>query len=1105
MQLDSNTSKYSGRSKASQSLRAIATLACLLGFSADNQAVRGQNAKPLQAVTPQDALFRKAHAILADNCLSCHGEKKQLGGLRLDSPAALQKGGASGPVIVDKDPAKSSLAEVLHYKGEVQMPPKGKLPAADIATIEAWIRAGAPWAATADKGAKAEDDKLDPQVIEFFETKVRPVLANNCYSCHGEGKQMAALRLDTKAGIMKGADSGPIIKDKDPDKSTLIQVVRHTGPIKMPQGKPKLKDEEIAALEEWVRLGAPWPGAQATVVTEGITEEQRKFWSFQAPKKYSPPKVKLGGWVSSPIDNFVLAKLESRQLKPSKPADRRTLIRRATFDLHGLPPTPEEIEAFVNDKSPDAWSKVIDRLLASPRYGERWGRHWLDIARYADTKGYVFVEDRSYPHAYNYRDWVIRAFNEDLPYDQFIMQQLAADRLPLNEDKRPLAGMGFLRVGRRFLNNQNDIIDDRIDTTMRGFQGLTTACARCHDHKFDPISTKDYYALYGIFNNSVEPEPQPISPKEVSEPWMTHNQKVRDTENERNNLIRAQVKLLREKLKKEEALPEDVKVTLGKFRENELPGDAELAKLEPAFEAETPAKIKALKESVETLRKNTPPAPELAMTMADRPEPVKQHVFRRGNPGNQGDEVPRRFHSILYKDEPPVWTNGSGRLELAQTIASKDNPLTARVMVNRIWMHHFGNGIVTTPSDFGTRGEKPTHPELLDYLAHRFMDGNWSLKKMHRLMMMSSTYKQSSDHNPKHFTADPENSLLWRMNRRRLELEALRDSLLAASGKLDGKVGGPAVELWEPPYTTRRTVYGLIERQNLPGIFRTFDFAGPDSHAPQRFRTTVPQQALFLMNNNWVVQQAQLLAERPEVMTRQDEAARIRYLYHLLFARAPGEDEVELGRKFLKAVSKPSAPPIRQQDAWRYGYGAYDDMLKRVTAFTPLAVFKDNGYQGGPEFPDAKIGFARLTATGGHTGNNAQQSVIRRWTAPRDGTVSIRGNANHPAKAGDGVELRIVSSREGSLGVWPIHEAKAETNVEKIAVKQGDTIDFVASCRGDANTDSFTWSMVVKMDDNSAWNSNTHFGGPSEPAQPLRAWPRYIQALLMTNEFYFVD
>ena len=1078
---------------------------------------------------PTELFEKKVRPIFANNCYSCHGPAKQVAGLRLDTRAGVLKGAASGPVIVNNDPAKSSLVQVLHYNGDVQMPPRGKLKKEEIDAVVAWVKQGAPWpgsqtpqavlaAVTKDapRSATAPEkvvEKVDPQVVEFFETKVRPVLAANCYSCHGPSNQRAGLRLDTKAGVLKGADSGPIIVNNDPAKSPLIQAINHSGKIKMPLGGDKLKPHEIEALTEWVKMGAPWPGADVSAAALAaaqsgdyvITDEQRRFWSFQPVRNYAPPKVKNGGWATSPIDNFVLARLEARGITPAKPADRRTLIRRATFDLHGLPPTPSEVEAFVQDKAPDAFDKVVDQLLASPRYGERWGRHWLDVARYADSKGFVPDEDRRYPHAYNYRDWVIRAFNEDLPYDQFIMQQLAADRLEPGVDRRSLAGLGFLTVGRRFLNQQPDIIDDRIDVTMRGLQGMTVSCARCHDHKFDPIPTKDYYSLYGVFANSTEPPPQPISPKEISDPYADHDKKVRNVQVERDGLIRTHVALLREHLKRNEDLPESVKNILSRFKEKSLPNSDQLSKLKPTFEAEAREKLKALTTSLETLRKTYPTIPELAMTMSDKPEPVKAFVFRRGNANNRGDEVPRRFLAILSPGERPAWTAGSGRLELARAIAAKENPLTARVMANRIWLHHFGAGLVRTPSDFGKQGERPTHPELLDYLASRFMAGGWSIKKMHRLLMLSSTYRQSSDHDDKKFAADPENRLLWRMNRRRLELEALRDSILAAGGQLDTKVGGPAVQLWQPPFPTRRTVYGYIERQNLPGIFRTFDLASPDSTSPQRFRTTVPQQALFLMNSSFVVEQARQLAARPDLVARTDDESRLRYLYQLLFGRAPDADELALGLGYLKAAAAPSTPPGRKESVWRYGYGGYDETSKRVTAFTPLPHFQDNAYRGGAVFPDPTLSFLQLTAGGGHVGVDARHAAIRRWVAPRDSVVSIKGTLVHGNKQGDGVEGRIVSSRDGGLGVWTAHDSKVETKLEKVTVQKGDTLDFVVSYRESQNFDSFAWSNMITSASGTVWNSETQFVAPEKPAPPLGAWERYAQALLMTNEFFFVD
>ena len=956
---------------------------------------------------------------------------------------------------------------------------------------------------------KDAQQKIDPKAAEFFETQVRPVLAENCYSCHGPQAQSGKLRLDGRAFLLRGGESGPSLVPGHPEKSLLLDVVRHVGKIQMPPGG-KLKPEQIEALDAWVKMGAPWPGAavadeaKAAAATGEyrISDAQRKFWAFQPVRKPAPPAVKNAAWAKTPLDRFVLAKLEAKGLKPSPAADRRTLIRRATFDMHGLPPTPEEVEAFAADKSPDAWAKVVNRLLASPRYGERWGRHWLDIARYADTKGYVFVDDRNYPHAYNYRDWVVRAFNNDLPYDQFVMQQLAADRLPLGEDRRPLAALGYLTVGRRFLNQQHDIIDDRIDVTMRGFQAMTVACARCHDHKFDPIPTKDYYSLYGVFASSHEPEPQPISPRHISEPYGAHHKQVQDTEREEAELVRSQVAALRERAKDPNAaLPDGVRAALQSVRENERPGGDNLVKIEATFEPPVREKLGGLRQSLERLRKSYPPKPEMAMTMADNEKPVTPRVFRRGNPGNQGDEVPRRFLAILSKgDQRPAWDKGSGRLELARAIASRENPLTARVMVNRIWLHHFGAGLVRTPSDFGKQGERPTHSELLDYLAASFMDSGWSIKKVHRMILTSATYGQSSRYDARAFARDPENRLLWRTNRRRLELEALRDSLLWASGQMDTTMGGPSVDLWKPPYTSRRTVYGFIERQNLPGVFRTFDFASPDVSVGQRFATTVPQQALFLLNSPFAAEQARRLAARPEVTEGKDEAARVRRLYRLLYNRGPDAEEMKLALGFLRTASGPGAS---EEPVWRYGYGTFDAAKQRVADFAPLPHWTGQSWQGGKAAPDPVLGWATLTAKGGHPGG-VKHAVVRRWTAPADGEIAISGTLRHPGKEGDGVQGRIVSSRAGLLGTWTAQNGEAATMVEKTVVKRGDTVDFIVECRTNESFDSFEWAPTVKTANSAQrWSAEANFGGP--PAKGLNAWERYAQALLMTNEFIFVD
>ncbi len=727
--------------------------------------------------------------------------------------------------------------------------------------------------------ARAGDSKPSPQALEFFEAKIRPLLAEHCLACHGVKKQQAGLRLDTRAAALQGSDSGPVLVPGHPEKSLLLKAVRHQGDLKMPP-KSKLPQSAIDDLAAWVKMGAPWPETPAVVKHAG-KDTWKTHWAFQPVRPVAVPPVKNATLVKTPVDAFLQTALEAKGLSLAPAADRRTLLRRVTFDLHGLPPTAAEIEAFEKDQSPDAYEKVVDRLLASPRYGERWGRHWLDLARYADTKGYVFTEERRYAFAYTYRDYVIRAFNEDLPYDQFILQQLAADQLPLGADKRPLAAMGFLTLGRRFLNNVHDIIDDRIDVTTRGLLGLTVSCARCHDHKYDPIPTADYYSLHGVFLSSQEPKELPLIGETPRTPeYLAFEKELKTRE-------RA-VAEFKEKNKQELAAKNR------KFR------DA----------------LKALQKKVDAWQAGSPFAPPRAMVLVDRAAPVQARVLKRGSPNTPGPLVPRQFLGVLAGPQRKPFQKGSGRLELAQAIASKDNPLTARVLVNRLWRHHFGAGLVTTPSDFGTRSDPPSHPELLDYLAKRFVDEGWSVKKLHRLMLLAHAYRQQSGVVPQAARVDPENRLLWRQNRRRLEFEALRDSLLAVSGKLDLKMGGAAVNIVTAPFSGRRSVYGFIERQNLPGLFRTFDFASPDASTAQRYQTTVPQQALFLMNSPFVLEQARLLAHRPEVTGPVQPAARVQQLYRVVFGRAADADEVRLGVAFVQAATRETPPGAQGLGPW---------------------------------------------------------------------------------------------------------------------------------------------------------------------------------------------
>ncbi len=808
--------------------------------------------------------------------------------------------------------------------------------------------------------ARAESDTppaWSAEQLDYFETRIRPVLVEHCYPCHGAApdKAKGGLRLDTRAAVLKGGNSGPALTAGDPETSLLIKAVRYVdADLEMPPNGKRLTAEQVADFEAWVAMGAPDPrveGPSSVRAPATTLPDARVHWAFQPVVKPPLPAPADPEWGTNPIDRLVRSKLEANEMAPSPPADKRTLLRRVTYDLTGLPPTPEAMDAFLADPSPAAYPAVVDRLLASPAYGERWGRYWLDVARYADTKGYVFQEERRYPFAWTYRDYVIRAFNEDKPYDRFLLEQLAADQLAPGEDNQALAAMGFLTLGRRFLNNPHDIIDDRIDVTMRGLQALTVGCARCHDHKFDPISMADYYGVYGVFASSKEPAEKPIlqgatDPAKLAEFQQEKARLEAELEKRRTEETAKYLAELRQRRGDYEqaarelaALSEPQEQALRKLAEERNlvaevirrflkasePGASPVDPLDiPMAEARRLGAIAidtataSLRNQLAALEVTHAGAPARAMVLIDRGAPTPARVFLRGNPGNPGPEVPRQFLEILSGPERKPFAKGSGRLELAQAIASPANPLTARVLVNRIWLGHFGQGLVRTPSDFGVRTAAPPHRELLDYLAATFVEEGWSIKALHRQILLSHTYQQSSAFNAGHSLKDAENQLLWRMNPRRLDFEALRDTLLVAGGNLDPTLGGRPVEIAVDAPAARRTVYGFIDRQNLPGLFRTFDLASPDTTSPQRFVTTVPQQALFLMNNPFVVEQARLLAARRAEGKPGEETAAVQRLYRILYQREPAPDEVAAARQFLQSCPDRSAGSnsATAQTAW---------------------------------------------------------------------------------------------------------------------------------------------------------------------------------------------
>jgi mono/diheme cytochrome c family protein len=935
---------------------------------------------------------------------------------------------------------------------------------------------------------------ITPQETEFFEKKVRPILVEQCYKCHGPEKQKGALRVDSRAAILKGTDEGPVIVAGKPEESEFIKSLRHTGNSKMPEKADKLSPEQIAAMAEWVKMGMPWPESDTPIKVASTADVAKTHWSYQPMKKPAIPVVTdAAHWGQSPVDAFILAKLSEKKLAPSSRTDKRTLLRRATYDLTGLPPTTADIAAFEQDKAPDAFAKVVDRLLASPRYGERWGRYWLDVARYADTKGYLAGgEERRFPYSYTYRDWVIRALNDDLPYDQFIIQQIAGDRVATPENPQPLAALGFITLGRRFLNNQADIMDDRIDTVSRGLMGITVACARCHDHKFDPITQKDYYALYGVFASSVEPkstELPVLSSSQDPETKAEYEKQLAEREGEIGTFLDQFRSVYAIRMLPVLGVPAVI------------PRDVAERIVDNAPRLE----LNKLKKKLEELNAG-PLSPPRPMALVDTPQPYNPRVFIRGNPGRPGDPVPRRFIEVLSGGKPEPFKDGSGRLNLAQAIASKDNPLTARVLVNRVWAYHFGAGLVRTPGDFGVKGEPPTHPELLDYLATRFIEDGWSIKKLHRTIMLTSAYQQSSDARPDAVQADPENRLVHRMNRRRLDFEALRDSLLAASGQLDATMGGRPVELTTPPFAKRRAVYGLIDRQNLPGVFRTFDFASPDTTSPQRYQTTVPQQALFMMNSPFVIEQARAVVANPEFQESQAYEKQVHELYECILARKAEKGEVDAGLRFVMDGLANPAPREEEKPIWQNGFGFYDEAAKRVE-FKRFAAFVKDVWQVGAKLPDPKLGHVSLRNESGHPGNDAKHDAIRRWTAPQDAVISISGTLRRPSKDGDGVIGRIVSSRAGEL--WKgevLGDGSAETKVARVEVKAGETIDFLVGCRGADNSDTFLWAPVIHGEKTGEWDAKGQFAGPPKPLPPqLKPWEQYAQVLLETNEFVFVD
>ncbi|MDB5391687.1 MAG: Protein of unknown function (DUF1553)/Protein of unknown function (DUF1549)/Planctomycete [Planctomycetaceae bacterium] len=1150
----------------------------------------------------------KVRPVLINRCFECHGNGQSKGGLSLENRDSFLKGGETGVVVEPGKPDESSLIEAIRHDGAIKMPPKHKLPEREIADLTKWVTQGATWpilnvkiplgnlfddvaetslgdAIDSDQfkaAADATDLGVDRVVqgwgteteiasgIKFdFQslgsgTETHGLVMNDAWGDNGGirtlGQKVDANLPRTEAGIgmhanalitfdlteirkagnlpptqsfvfrseraglnddvfgnggivqlavivsratgapnekvlaafvngkkvdfafengkfaISGAVPSPLTSNGQfanfevplPSEAQFITLVA-TGASTGPGGNPISSDHSVfseARLEfESPTVTIAQLGRAAPISEYIITPQQRAFWSFQPVRDVPSPVVKDAGWIKKPLDAFILAELEQRGLKPVNAADRSTLLRRVSYDLTGLPPTPEEVTAFVNDTSSDAWERVVDRLLASPHYGERWGRHWLDVARYAEDQAHTF-QARNYPNGYRYRDWVVNSLNQDKPYDRFLMEQIAGDLLPDSPDAKTsasdrierLPALGYFALGPVYYQDAGcaakaaaDELDDRVDTLARGLLGLTVACARCHDHKFDPISQRDYYSLAGVFSSSAYQE-APLAAADVIERYQAGQKTIKEQqdviqkfqESEAIRLQELQARELTAKLliavwqfkhplaslqkkpskaeiakaagvpewqferfekflesknkdqipqlkawyelpepdaNRTDAIPEvvtkaaeafrtdvvaalDARETLKKqfvdavaaapeaeksklkqadlpqphaglleqvFQKQNGPAILPLDKVEGLLTGDAKQKLTDFKTELAKRQKESPPMYPVAHSLTEG-KPADMRIYLRGNHQKPGPEAPRRFLAVLTPDEPQPFTQGSGRLELARAIASPNNPLTARVIVNRVWQQHFGRGIVGTPSNFGSLGERPSHPQLLDHLSHFFMANGWSFKKLHREIVLSATYQLSSGFDAHNLEVDADNRYFWRMNRRRLDVEAWRDSLLSVSGGLDPTVGGPSGDLGSAGYS-RRTLYGKISRHDLNPLLRLFDFPDPNITSEKRTQTTVPLQQLFVLNSEFFVRQAQALTKRLTSDPKEADAERIRRAYLLLYGRPATEDELQLGQSFLAATAitdDKGQPAMSNLSAWQQ----YTQVLLGANEFT---------------------------------------------------------------------------------------------------------------------------------------------------------------------------
>lgn len=867
-----------------------------------------------------------------------------------------------------------------------------------------------------------DEPQAETSKFDFFEKHIRPLLIAKCYECHSHesGESDGDLFLDSAPAMQKGGSRGAVVVPGKPQQSLLMRVINYRDrDLQMPPDG-KLTDSQIDLLRVWIESGAVDPRTKELLDAKSkdpdssnspLDRDPSTHWAFNVPVQKSvnaPPDAD----VKDVIDTFALTAAKKANMEVSSRADRETLIRRLYYDLTGLPPDQKAIQRFTTSDRPDAYQRLVDRLLASPAFGERFGRHWLDVARYADTVGYALGgKERRYKGSERYRDWTIRSFAQDMPYDEMVRHQLSADRTDPTNEQGNLDAMGFLTLGRKFLNPL-DTIDDRIDVITRGLLGLTVTCARCHDHKFDPIPTEDYYALGGIIASSHRPT-NGASP----------------------------------------------------------------------------------------------------LMLSDKPNPVDSPVLIRGQAGNRGPIVPRQFLTALRSAGEKRFSDGSGRKELADKIATADNPLTSRVMVNRVWNQLIGKPLVANPSDFGFRTKPPAVPEILDDLAASFAR-DWSIKKLVRRIALSKIYQQRVATGEEALTADPDNQLLARANRKRRDFESMRDSILAVSGSLDRSLGGPPVNITDDTATNRRTVYALIDRQNLPALFRTFDFASPDAHSPKRYFTTVPQQALFLMNSPQMISMARATAEvvRQRTSALDSHRSRAKATFRQILSRDPSPTELASALEFLQSPVQIPKPIIDPRSLWSYGIVQMAQGNNDLPSdFSSFQRHRDGRWQAADEFPTkAPYGHAFLGKSGGHTTSDPSLGVVRRYTAPQNETITLEGRISHNTDKGDGVIFSIHSHGQQLFRSTRLN-SQQNHGPHTIRLKTGDTIDLIARSGPTSSFDSFEWTAKIQVTETqgeiSERDTLKHFSGPFEIDQlaSLDRLEQLAQILLLSNEFAFID